>query len=319
MNGGYLIRRLLQMAPLLIGVSILGFVLMQLAPGGPTAVYAMNPNVTAEDLERIKESWGLNEPLHVQYLTWAGNMAGGDWGRSYRGGALVRDLVVERIPATIELMGSAYLIALLLGFAVGTLGALRQYSVFDYLATTGALIALSIPTFWFGLMVIFIFAEQLGWIPSGGTRSLTSGGGGALDRLHHLLAPALVLGLVLTAQWSRYFRSSLLEVVHQDYVRTAHAKGLRPGRVLRGHVLRNAVLPIIALAGVQLPAVFSGALVAESVFGWAGMGRLFLDALTYRDYPVLMALLMITAILVVVGNLVADLAISGIDPRIRIR
>ncbi len=319
MNGGYLIRRLLQMAPLLIGVSILGFALMQLAPGGPTAVYAMNPNVTAEDLERIKESWGLNEPLHVQYLTWAGNMARGDWGRSYRGGALVRDLVVERIPATIELMGSAYLIALLLGFAVGTLGALRQYSVFDYLATTGALVALSIPTFWFGLMVIFIFAEQLGWIPSGGTQSLTSGGGGVLDRLHHLVAPALVLGLVLTAQWSRYFRSSLLEVVHQDYVRTAHAKGLQPGCVLRGHILRNAVLPIIALAGVQLPAVFSGALVAESVFGWAGMGRLFLDALTYRDYPVLMALLMITAMLVVVGNLIADLAISGIDPRIRIR
>lgn len=319
MNSGYLIRRLLQMVPLLLGVSVLGFALMHLAPGGPTALYTLNPNVTAEDIERIEEAFGLNEPLPVQYATWAGNMFAGDFGNSFRGGAPVRDLVVERIPATVQLMGTAYAIAIVVGFAVGTLGALRQYSVFDYLATGGALVALSIPTFWFGLMVIFVFAERLGWIPSGGTQSLGSGGGGLLDRIHHLLAPALVLGLVLTAQWSRYFRSSLLEVVNQDYVRTAHAKGLGFSIVLRRHVLRNAVLPIIALAGVQLPAVFSGALVAESVFGWAGMGRLFLDALTYRDYPVLMAMLMITAFLVVLGNLLADVLLGVVDPRIRIR
>ncbi len=319
MNSAYLIRRLLGMIPLLLGVSVLGFALMHLAPGGPTALYTLNPNVTAEDIERIKEAFGLNEPLHVQYLTWAGNMFSGDFGNSFRGGAEVRGLILERVPATIQLMGTAYALAILVGFAVGSLGALRQYSVFDYLATGGALVALSIPTFWFGLMVIFVFAEKLGWIPSGGTQTLGSGGGGLLDRLHHLLAPALVLGLVLTAQWSRYFRSSLLEVVGQDYVRTAHAKGLGFPAVLRRHVLRNAVLPIVALAGVQLPAVFSGALVAESVFGWAGMGRLFLDALTYRDYPVLMAMLMITAFLVVLGNLIADLALGLIDPRIRVQ
>ena len=319
MNGRYLIGRILQMIPLLIGVSILGFAMMHLAPGGPTALYTTNPNVTAEDVARIKELWGLNKPLHVQYLTWAGNIFTGNFGTSFRGGAEVRGLVWERVPATLELMGTAYAIAILAGFAIGTLGALRQYSVFDYLATTGALVALSIPTFWFGLMVIFIFSEQLGWIPSGGTRSLTAGGGGFGDRLHHLVAPASVLGLVLTAQWSRYFRSSLLETIGQDYVRTAHAKGLSSRAVLRWHVLRNAILPIIALAGVQLPVVFSGALVAESVFGWAGMGRLFLDALTYRDYPVLMALLMVTAVLVVVGNLVADIALGIVDPRIGAR
>lgn len=317
MNSGYLVRRVLQMIPLLLGVSVLGFSLMHLAPGGPTALYTLNPNVTAEDIERIEDAFGLNEPLPVQYATWAGKMFTGDFGNSFRGGAPVLDLVVERIPATLQLMGTAYAVAIVAGFAVGTLGALRQYSVFDYLATGGALIALSIPTFWFGLMVIFVFAERLGWIPSGGTQSLGSGGGGLLDRLHHLVAPALVLGLVLTAQWSRYFRSSLLEVVGQDYVRTAHAKGLLFSVVLRRHVLRNAVLPIIALAGVQLPAVFSGALVAESVFGWAGMGRLFLDALTYQDYPVLMAMLMITAFLVVFGNLLADVALGIVDPRIR--
>ncbi len=319
MNSGYMIRRLLQMIPLLIGVSLLGFGMMQLAPGGFTALYTLNPNVSSEDIERIKEAWGLNRPLYQQYLTWASHMFTGDWGHSFRGGAPVSHLVWERVPATIELMGTAYALAIVLGFVIGAIGAIRQYSLFDYAATTGALVALSIPTFWFGLMVIYVFAERLGWIPSGGYKSLSLGGGGLGDRLHHLAAPALVLAFVLTAQWSRYFRSSLLDVVHQDYVRTAHAKGLAPGQVMRGHVVRNAVLPIIALAGVQLPAVFSGALVTESVFGWAGMGRLFLDALTFRDFPVLMALLMVTAFLVVIGNLIADVALSVVDPRIRIR
>jgi peptide/nickel transport system permease protein len=313
----FIVRRILQMIPLLLGVSVLGFAMMHLAPGGPTALYTLNPNVTAEDIERIKAAWGLNDPLHVQYLRWAGNMFTGDFGNSFRGGAEVRGLIGERIPATLKLMGTAYALAVLLGFAIGTLGAYRQYSIFDYLATTGALITLSIPTFWFGLMVIFVFAEQLRWIPSGGTRSLESGGGGFLDQLHHLLAPAFVLGLVLTAQWSRYFRTSLLETKSQEYVRTARAKGLSDAAVLRHHTLRNAILPIIALAGVQLPAVFSGALVTESIFGWAGTGRLFLDALTYRDYPVLMAMLMITAFLVVIGNLLADVALATADPRLR--
>jgi len=316
-NLDYLVRRLLQIVPLLLGISILGFSLMYLAPGGPTAIYAMNPSVTAADLERIKEAWGLNDPLHVQYLRWAGNMVSGDFGTSFRGGAEVRGLIGERVAATVELMGTAYVIAIVFGLAIGTLSALRQYSIFDYLATTGSLVTLSIPTFWFGLMVIFIFAERLGWIPSGGIRSLGSDGGGFLDRLHHLVAPALVLGLVLTAQWARYFRSSLLDVKDQEYVRTAHAKGLGGGTVLRTHVMRNAILPMIALAGVQLPIVFSGALVTESVFGWAGMGRLFLDAMTHRDYPVLMAMLMITAFLVVLGNLFADIALGLVDPRIR--
>jgi peptide/nickel transport system permease protein len=319
MNASYILRRILQMIPLLIGVSLLGFGLMQLAPGGFAALYTLNPSVNSQDIERIKEAWGLNRPLWQQYLTWAGNMFTGDWGHSFRGGAPVSHLIWERVPATLELMVTAYALAIVFGFLIGTLGATRQYSVFDYAATTGALVALSIPTFWFGLMVIYVFAEKLGWIPSGGYESLRAGGGGIVDRLHHLVAPALVLAFVLTAQWSRYFRSSLLEVLNQDYVRTAHAKGLVPRQVMRVHVVRNAILPMIALAGVQLPAVFGGALVTESVFGWAGMGRLFLDALTYRDFPVLMALLMVTAFLVVIGNLIADIALSMVDPRIRVR
>lgn len=169
MNLDYLMRRLLQIVPLLIGVSILGFSLMHLAPGGPTAIYATNPSVTAEDIERIKQAWGLNDPMPVQYLRWARKMLVLDFGTSYRGGAEVRTMVADRVPATIQLMGTAYVFAIIVGLGIGTLSALRQYSVFDYLATTGSLIMLSIPTFWFGLMVIFIFAEQLGWIPSGGS------------------------------------------------------------------------------------------------------------------------------------------------------
>jgi peptide/nickel transport system permease protein len=316
-SGALLIRRLLQIVPLLVGVSILGFSMMQLAPGGFTALYTLNPNTRAEDIERIKRVWGLDRPLYVQYLTWARNMFTGTWGNSFRGGAEVRGLIVERVPATLELMGTAYALAMLLGLAIGSLGALRQYSIFDYLATTGSLVALSVPTFWFGLVVIYVFADQLRLIPSGGYQTLGKPSDLA-DRLLHLVAPALVLALVLTAQWSRYFRSSILEVMHQDYVRTAHAKGLPPRIVFSRHTLRNALLPIVALAGVELPLAFNGALVTESVFGWAGMGRLFLDALTYRDFPVLMALLMVTAFLVIVGNLIADIATTMLDPRTRV-
>jgi peptide/nickel transport system permease protein len=318
-NLDYCLRRIIQMVPLLLGISVLGFSLMHLAPGGPTALYTLNPNVTAEDIERIKEAWGLNDPLHVQYLRWAGNMVTGDFGNSFRGGAEVRGLIVERIPATVQLMGTAYLVAVLVGFVIGSLGAFRQYSIFDYLATTGALVTLSIPTFWFGLMVIFVFSERLGWIPSGGTQTLGSGGGGPARPPPPPRRAGVRPRPGADGAVEPLLPDEPAGTKNQEYVRTAHAKGLAQATVLKRHVLRNAVLPIIALAGVQLPAVFSGALVAESIFGWAGMGRLFLDALTYRDYPILMAMLMITAFLVVLGNLLADIALGLADPRIGAR
>ena len=180
------------------------------------------------------------------------------------------------------------------------------------------MMALSFPTFWFGLMVIFVFAEKLRWIPSGGIATLGADFS-LVDRLHHLVAPASVLGLVLTASWCRYTRSNLLEVLRTDFVRTAEAKGLSSGTVIWKHGLRNALGPLIALGGLQVPWLFSGALVTESIFGWAGMGRLFVDALTFRDYPILMALLMFTAVLVVLGNLLADVALAWVDPRITYR
>ena len=313
----YIVKRLLQAIPLLIGVSIIAFSLMHLAPGGPLAVYTLNPTITAQDIDRIKQVFGLDQPLHVQYLKWAWGMFSGNWGNTFFGGRPVIDVIFERIPATLILMGSGMSLAIIIGMLIGILGAVKRYSVFDYLATSGAMVALSFPTFWFGLMTIFIFSLKLGLLPSGGMYTL--GGDEDLpDLLIHLILPTVVLALVLVAQWSRYSRSSFLEVIHQDYMRTAKSKGLTSRRMLFRHAFPNAVAPLIALAGVQLPWLFSGALVTETIFGWPGMGRLFVDSLTMKEYPVLMGMVMITAIAVIIGNLLADIINATIDPRIRL-
>ncbi len=313
----YIVKRLLQAIPLLIGVSIIGFAMMHLAPGGPLAVYTLNPTITAQDIERIKHIFGLDQPLHIQYIKWAYGIFTGNWGFTFFGGRPVLDVILERFPATLLLMGSGMSLAILIGMLIGILGAVRRYSIFDYLATTGAMVALSFPTFWFGLMTIFLFSLKLGWLPSGGMYTL-GGEEDILDLLRHLILPTVVLALVLVAQWSRYTRSSFLEIIHQDYIRTAKSKGLSGGRILFRHAFPNAVAPLIALAGIQLPWLFSGALVTETIFGWPGMGRLFVDALTMKEYPVLMGMVMITAIFVIIGNLLADVINALIDPRIRL-
>ena len=313
----YIGRRVLQAIPLLIGVSVIGFGLMHLAPGGPLAVYTLNPTITAQDIERIKIIFGLDQPVHVQYLKWATGMFTGNWGYTFFGGRPVLWVIAERLPATMLLMGSALSIAILLGITVGMIGAARRYSVWDYLATSGALVALSFPTFWFGLMAIFVFAVDFRWLPSGGMYELGEEGN-VVDLLRHLILPTLVLALVITATYSRYARSSFLEVLHQDYMRTARAKGLRPRERLFRHAFPNAVKPLIALLGTDLPVLFSGALVTESIFGWPGMGRLFVDALTMKEYPILMGMIMFTAFFVILGNLLADIAIALLDPRVRL-
>jgi peptide/nickel transport system permease protein len=314
----YIIKRILQAIPLLIGVSIIGFSMMHLAPGGPLAVYTLNPTITAQDIERIKQVFGLDQPLHIQYFKWAYGIFTGNWGYTFFGGRPVLNVILERFPATLLLMGSGMSLAIILGMLIGILGAVRRYSIFDYLATSGAMVALSFPTFWFGLMTIFVFSLKLGWLPSGGMYTL-GGEEDILDILRHLILPTVVLALVLVAQWSRYSRSSFLEVINQDYIRTAKSKGLSGGRILFRHAFPNAVAPLIALAGIQLPWLFSGALVTETIFGWPGMGRLFVDALTMKEYPVLMGMVMITAIFVIIGNLLADVMNALIDPRIRLQ
>jgi peptide/nickel transport system permease protein len=295
---------------------MIAFGMMRLAPGGPEALYAVGGNMKAEDLTRLRKSFGLDQPIYTQYVKWTRGMLTGDWGRSYRDRRPVTAVVFERIPATAELTFSALLIAIAVGVTIGVLGAIRQYSIADYLATIGAMLALSIPTFWFGLMVIYLFAVRLEWIPSGGRQTLGEPFSLA-DRLHHLVAPACVLGFVLVATWSRYTRAAMLEVIGQDFVRVARAKGLSERRVLITHALRNALVPLVTLAGIQLPLLFGGALVTESVFTWPGMGRLMVDSLSYRDYPVMMGILFITAVLVIIFNLLADLLSALLDPRIR--
>ena len=312
----YLLRRLFQSAVLLVIVTVIAFGLMHLAPGGPESVYALSPSMTPADLERIRVSYGLDQPLPVQYAKWATGMASGDWGRSYRDTQPVLEVIGSHLFATLELMITATLIAIFLGAGIGIMGAIRRYSAFDYLATIGAMIALSIPTFWFGLVVIYLFSVKLGWLPPG--NMYTIGDGSLLDFLHHLIAPSLVLALVEVAIWSRYMRASMLDVINQDYIRTARAKGLPERTVLLHHALRNALIPMITLAGLQLPTLLGGALVTETIFTWPGMGRLFLDSLGYRDYPVVMGILMFSALLVLIGNLVADLLCAAADPRIRL-
>jgi peptide/nickel transport system permease protein len=314
----YILRRLLQAIPMLVGISFAAFVLMRLAPGGPMAIYAQNPNMSEADMRRIEHILGLDQPIHIQYLKWAAGMATGNLGASYRTGRPVGEVIVDRVPATVQLMGLAYVIAIGLGIATGIVSAIRRHTLFDYCATTGAMIGLSVPTFWFGLMVIIVFAAVLRWIPSGGIATL--GAPFSLsDRILHLIGPASVLGLWMTATWSRYTRSSVLEVIGQDYIRTARAKGLRSRTILLRHTLRNALIPLITLAGLEFRNLFGGALVTETVFSWPGVGRLYLDSLNYQDYSVILGLLLITSVMVLAGNLLADVLYAVVDPRIRLR
>ena len=312
----FLINRLSQSLVLLVIVSIIGFGVLNLIPGGPLAQYGLDPGMTQEDLARIKEQLGLNRPLWVQYFDWAWGLVRGDWGHSFRDGAPVLGVIGRHIFATLLLMGSSTAVAIAVGTWIGIRGATHRYSLFDYAATIGAMVALSIPTFWFGLVGIYVFSLELKWLPAG--NMYTIGDGSTLNYLHHLIMPSIVLALVHIAIWSRYMRSATLEAISQDFVKTARAKGLSERRVLIKHVVGNALLPMITLAGMQLPSILTGALVTETVFTWPGMGRLFLDSLGYSDYPVVMGLLMFSAILVILGNLIADILVAIVDPRIRL-
>jgi peptide/nickel transport system permease protein len=314
----YLARRLTQALVVLWLVSLAGFSILHLAPGGPAAIYAMSPTMSAEDVARLTRELGLDRPFHVQYAQWVTGFISGNWGRSYRDGRLVLEVVSDRIPATLVLMLSAFSVAVLIGLATGILSAVRRYSLFDHLATLAAMVALSIPTFWLGLMGIYVFSEILHVLPPGNIGTI--GAPFALgDRLRHLLLPAATLGVVMVATWSRYTRASMLEVIGEDYIRTALAKGVSSAAIILKHALKNALIPLVTLAGLQLPLVFSGALVTETIFTWPGMGRLFVDSIGYRDYPVLMGILMFTALLVIIGSLAADLLYAAIDPRVRHR
>jgi len=312
-----LIRRLLGTIPLLLGVAILSFLFMQLAPGGPDTLYARAGRMSDDQLAAIRHSLGLDRPTHIQLLIWLRNLAQGDLGTSYTQFRPVTTVIWEVFPNTVYLMLAGLSLSLIFGLLFGVGAAVRQYGFFDQITSFVSYFGLAMPVFWFGLMLQILFAVKLGWLPSANMRS--ADGGGALDLIRHLILPAFTIAIGSIASWSRYVRSSTLEVLHQDYVRTARAKGIRERRVLRGHVLRNALIPFVTVISIDIPLYLTGAVLTETVFSWPGMGRLFYDSLTKRDYPVLMGILLLGAMLIVIGNLVADILYGILDPRIKYR
>jgi peptide/nickel transport system permease protein len=313
----FVIRRLLGAIPLLLGVSVLSFVFMQIAPGGPDTLLAKNGRMSQAQLAAIRKNLGLDEPMLVQLWTWIKNLAQGDLGTSFSQQRPVRDVILEVFPNTLYLMIVAMLISLLMAMIFGIGAAFDQYGWFDNVTSFLAYFGLSMPVFWVGLMLQILFAVKLGWLPSANMHSPT--GSGAIDLIRHMILPAITLAIGGVGSWSRYLRSSTLEVLGQDYVRTARAKGLREQTVMIRHVLRNALIPFLTVVAIDIPLYLTGAVVTETVFSWPGMGRLFFDSLGKRDYPVLMGVLLLGAVLIVLGNLVADVLYAVLDPRISLK
>ncbi len=315
MTWAYGLRRVIGAVPLLLAISLLLFSIIHLAPGGPLDVYADNPSVTPEALAQIKTAYGLDKPLPVQYLKWVTSMAQGVWGYSIRTGRPVTTEIAERLPATLLLGGTAMLLSLLLALPVGVLTAALRGTAVDHGLSFLAVAGISVPVFWLALMMQLLFAITWGILPAAGYETIGAGGVG--DRLAHLAMPAVVLSLATVAGWSRFLRASMVDALQQDYVRTAFAKGHTLAGVLLRHALRNAAIPVVTIVCMDLASVISGAVITETVFAWPGIGRLFVESMDGRDYPVLMGLMMLGSLALVCANLMADLLYAVIDPRIR--
>jgi peptide/nickel transport system permease protein len=313
--GSFIQRRLFQMIPLLLGISILIFLLIQAAPGGPEEVYLSSGLlVNPEVIEAYRAKLGLDQPIYIQYLRWIGSALTGDMGYSYTSGKSVISMIGERIPATVNLMVVAYAIAALCAIPLGIFSAIKQYSFLDYFGTGLSFLGIAMPVFWFGLILQLIFSVELRWLPTSGR--ITVGDGSIQDQIRHLILPGIVLSLRYIAVWSRYMRSSMLNVVHSDYIRTARGKGLRERTITTRHALKNALIPVVSVMALDLSHIFSGAVITETIFAWPGIGRLFVEAMFGRDYPLLMGVLMMSSFMVVFFNFLADLIYGWLDPRI---
>ena len=319
----YALRRILQTIPILFIISVLLFLMVRAAPGGPLTAARRNPNITEEQIQKLEEQLGLNRPLPVQYAEWVGDMLRGDMGQSIKFRRPVSEMIGERIPNTLLLVGLSFLVTLLIALPVGILSARKPYSFFDYFATTITFMGQSLPVYWLGLGLILVFYVTLK-NPFNGNPLFPGGGmntfgkeGDLLDTLWHLVLPVSALSLGWAAWYSRFLRSSMLDVLHEDYIRTARAKGVIDRYVYYKHALRNAILPLVTLIALDLPTLFAGALFVETIFSWPGMGRLFWDAARGRDYPVLLGVVMITAVLIISANILADLAYGLLDPQVK--
>lgn len=313
----YVLKRLLTALPLVLGISLLLFVLMQQVPGGPLAVYGANPHMHAADRARLIHAMGLDLPWYLQYFRWLGAAVQGDLGHSLFTGRPVLEMIGDRLPGTLLLMGLSTAVSLSLGVLLGIFSAVRPYSKFDYAATTLSFLGYSLPTFWFGIMLLMIFAARLHWLPAGGMHPLGREGD-LLASIPYLVLPVTVLSIVSVASWSRYMRATMREVLQAEYIRTARAKGLSERVVVGVHALRNALIPLVTVVMMAMPGLFGGAVMTETIFSWPGVGRLFYDSLGKSDYPVMMGILLLSALLVVGFNLLADLLYQAADPRIRL-
>ena len=316
----FLARRLLIAIPTLIGISLVLFSVIALAPGDPFADLAMNPNVPPELRLQLRQQLGIDDPVPIQYWRWATSMARGNWGASFVNRIPVLDLIWGRLPTTLFVVGLSYVVAVLIALPVGILSAVKQYSWWDNLATTFAFLGYSLPTFFTGLLLILIFTVELGWLPEVYTTNIAeSGWRWAVVMLRQAAMPIAVLALFQSAELTRFVRASVLEVLHLDYVRTARAKGLTEIRVVMRHAVRNALIPVVTIMALQVPGIFTGALVTEQIFRVPGIGSLLIRSLNSHDTPVVMGIFFTYAVLVVAFTLLADVMYGILDPRIRYR
>jgi len=308
-------RRIARIVPIVVLISIVTFALLHLAPGGPAGMLSGGARATDSDLARIRENLGLDKPIAVQYLLWFKKVfLNLDFGTSYTTGEPVARMILERLPATLELMGAAFALALLLGVSMGAAAAVRRDGALDQIFSLGSVAGMSMPVFWLALIAIYVFSLKLGVLPSGG-RETIGAPAGALDHLRHLALPACVLSVGFLASWGRYTRAQLLGAIRGDFVRTARAKGLSERSVIWKHAFRHASLPLLSVVVMQIPAVFTGAVITETVFSWPGMGRLFYEGLARHDYPRVLGVVVISSFLIIVFNAAGDLLHAVVDPR----
>ncbi len=320
----FLIKRIALMIPTLIGITIISFAVMKMAPGDPTSLMTdLNPNMNEEAVKRIRAHYGLDQPWHVQYIKWLGNMVALDFGRSFAAdNRPVLDKISERIPITILINILSLILIFSVSIPLGVFSAVKQDSLFDRVSSLIVFIGFAVPTFWLALLLMILFGVKLDWLPISGFRSLNYSYltplGQILDISKHLVLPIFVSAFGGLAGMSRYMRSNMLEVIRQDYITTARAKGLDERTVIFKHALRNALLPLITILGLSVPGLIGGSVIFETIFAIPGMGQLFYQSVMMRDYPTIMGILVIGAALTLFGNLLADLLYSWADPRIRV-
>jgi peptide/nickel transport system permease protein len=318
--GNYLLRRLLIAIPSLLGISVILFVVLALAPGDPFEELATNPNIPPEVRANLREKFGIDDPIMIRYLRWLAAMVQGDWGFSFASRVNVDTLILQRLPVTIFVIGSSQILALLIALPVGIYAATRPYSIFDQIANTLAFVGFSLPTFFTGLLFILVFSIWLDWLPFVYRSDIPATGlAWYWEHFRQAIMPIAVLGLFQAASYTRYVRSAVLDVIRLDFVTTARAKGLNERVVIVKHVVRNALIPVVTLVALQMPGVFGGAIVTEQIFRIPGIGSLLISAILANDTPVIMAVTFVFAILVVVFNLIADILYGWLDPRIAYR